>query len=41
MTTAWILATTIAGFLGFRMILLQYSQVQYAVYDIFNALSKF
>ncbi len=41
MTTAWIFATTIAGFLGFRTILLAYSQVQYTVYDIFNALSTF
>ena len=41
MTTAWIFATTIAGFLGFRTILLPYSQVQYTVYDIFNALSTF
>ena len=35
MITAWIFATTVAGFLGFRMILLPYSQVQYTVYDIF------
>ena len=41
MITAWIFATTIAGFLGFRMILFPYSQVQYTVYDIFNALSTF
>jgi hypothetical protein len=41
MITAWIFATTIAGFLGFRTILLAYSQVQYTVYDIFNALSTF
>jgi hypothetical protein len=41
MITAWIFATTIAGFLGFRTILLPYSQVQYTVYDIFNALSTF
>ncbi len=41
MTAAWIFATTVAGFLGFRVILLPYSQVQYTVYDIFNALSTF
>jgi hypothetical protein len=41
MIPAWIFATTIAGFLGFRMILFPYSQVQYTVYDIFNALSTF
>jgi hypothetical protein len=41
MTTAWIFATTVAGFLGFGMILLPYSQVQYTVYDIFYALSTF
>ena len=35
MTTAWIFATTVAGFLGFRTILLPYSQVQYTVYDNF------
>jgi hypothetical protein len=35
MITAWIFATTVAGFLGFRTILLPYSQVQYTVYDIF------
>jgi hypothetical protein len=39
MITAWIFATTVAGFLGFGMILLPYSQVQYTVYDIFYALS--
>jgi hypothetical protein len=33
MITAWIFATTVAGFLGFRIILLPYSQVQYTVYD--------
>ncbi len=37
MITAWIFATTIAGFLGFGTILLPYSQVQYTVYDIFHA----
>ncbi len=41
MITAWIFATTIAGFLGFIMILLPYSQVHYTAYDIFNALSTF
>jgi hypothetical protein len=41
MITAWIFATTIAGFLGFGTILLPYSQVQYTVYDIFHALSTF
>jgi hypothetical protein len=41
MITAWIFATTVAGFLGFRTILLPYSQVQYTAYDIFNALSTF
>jgi hypothetical protein len=50
MITAWIFATTIAGFLGFRTILHPYYLVQYTVYcggdsmiqyDIFNALSKF
>jgi hypothetical protein len=35
MITAWIFATTVAGFLGFGKILLPYSQVQYTVYDIF------
>jgi hypothetical protein len=35
MTTALKVATMIAGFLGFRTILLPYSQVQYTVYDIF------
>jgi hypothetical protein len=35
MITAWIVATTAAGFLGFRTILLPYSQVQYTAYDIF------
>jgi hypothetical protein len=39
MATEWIFATMVAGFLGFRTILLPYSQVQYTVYDIFNALS--
>jgi hypothetical protein len=33
MITAWTFATTVAGFLGFRTILLPYSQVQYTVYD--------
>jgi hypothetical protein len=41
MITAWIFATTIASFLGFRKILLPYSQVKYTVYDIFYALSTF
>jgi hypothetical protein len=41
MITAWIFATTVAGFLGFGMILLPYSQVKYTVYDIFYALSTF
>jgi hypothetical protein len=41
MTTEWIFATMVAGFLGLRTILLPYSQVQYIVYDIFNALSTF
>jgi hypothetical protein len=41
MITAWIFATTVASFLGFRKILLPYSQVKYYVYDIFNALSTF
>ncbi len=41
MTSAWIFATTVAGFLGLRTILLPYSQVQYTVYDSFYALSKF
>ena len=31
MITAWIFATTVAGFLGFGMILLPYSQVQYTL----------
>ncbi len=35
MTTAWIFATAVAGFLGLRTILLPYSQVQYTVYDFF------
>jgi hypothetical protein len=41
MITAWIFATTVAGFLGFRTILLPYSQVQYTVYDIFYTLFTF
>ena len=41
MITAWIFAARVAGFLGLRTILLPYSQVQYTVYDIFNALSTF
>ena len=41
MITAWIFATTVDSFLGFRTILLPYSQVKYTVYDIFYALSTF
>jgi hypothetical protein len=41
MITAWIFATTIANFLGFRTILLPYCQVQYTAYVIFNAFSTF
>ncbi len=41
LATTWIFATTILGFRGIRTILLPYSQVQYTVYDIFNALSTF
>ncbi len=41
MMTAWIFATTVASFLGFRTILLPYSQVKYTVYDIFYAFSTF
>jgi hypothetical protein len=40
-TQGLIFATTVAGFPGFRMILLPYSQGEYTVYDIFYALSTF